>query len=175
MNHSKNFWIASIILFSLSLALVGCSSTTVQVAMAQPEDVEKGAEILDIRNCDSNDEMVTDLAAEAPVEQHITIAEKCTVDETGSTIDIPDVMMDEIRTQVEEEYAAIFSETVTNTQAEEFRIPGHMIHMYKIKWLQKTYQSTVSFSIDNQSCTAFYTYTLEYPILDSSTSMACTA
>lgn len=175
MYHNKFFWVTSIIFISLSLALVGCSSTPVQVTMAQPEEIDKGAEILDMRNCDSNDELVTNLAAEAPVQMHITIAEQCTLDKTGSTIVIPDHLVDYVRAQIEEEYAPVFEETTSNTAAEKFQIPGHMIHMYKIKWLQKTYKSTASFSIDHQSCIAFYTYTLDYPILNNSTSMACTA
>lgn len=175
MNNKSTVWTALIVLFSLSFAFSGCDSPSVQVVKAQPEEAQIGAETLDMRNCDSLDELVTTLADEAPVREQISIPEQATVNETGTVIDIPSPMVTVIEEQIEQEYAPAYKTAVEQAEQEVLTIPGHMIHMYKILWMQKTYQSTLSLSIDNKPCTAFYTYTLEYPMVDSSTKMACTA
>ncbi len=159
----------------LCFYLVGCSSSPTQVGQAVPEESAYGEETLDMRNCDSNDEMVTTLADQAPVKQQISISEQATVIETGSAIDIPNKVHDELKLQVKNEYQPIFEEAVANAKKVELTIPGHKIYMYKIYWNHRIYRSTISFTINNQACTAPYVYTLETPILDSYTVMACTA
>ncbi|NIW10815.1 MAG: hypothetical protein GWN33_09785, partial [Gammaproteobacteria bacterium] len=82
MNNKRTIWIVLIVLFNLSFAFSGCASPAVQVVKAQPEEAQIGAETLDMRNCDSLDELVTTLADEAPVRKQISIPEQATVDET---------------------------------------------------------------------------------------------
>lgn len=159
----------------LCVALVGCSTSHAQVERTRPVEVAYGTETLDIRNCDSNEDMITTLASHAPVRQHISISEEATVVETASAIDIPAKILDDLRSQVEREFQPIFEEAVANAEGVEFTIPGHKIHMYQIHWIQQTYRATISFSMDDQTCSASYVYTLETPVLDSFTVMACTA
>ena len=165
----------TLIIFSLYACLVGCSNSRIQVEQAVPEELAHDTETLDMRNCDSNDDMVTTLAAQAPVRQEIYISEQATVVETGLEIDVPTITLEELRLQVESVYQPVFEEAVANAEKVKFTIPGHMIHMYKVHWIQQIYQSTVSFSINGQTCTASYVYKLEIPDLDSTTVMACTA
>ena len=58
----------------LWLLLAGCSSQSVQVAQVAPQERALRSKILDMRNCDSNDEMHTTLASEAPVLDRVTVA-----------------------------------------------------------------------------------------------------
>ena len=57
----------------------------------------------------------------------------------------------------------------------ELTVPAHMIHMYDIRWKERIFSSTVSFSMEDQIWTADYIYALEDPDLASHTIMACTA
>jgi hypothetical protein len=159
----------------LYTCLVGCNNSSIQVQQAAPEEVAYGTETLDMRNCDSNDDLLTTLASEAPVRQEISISEQATVVETGSVIDIPNEVQNELRSQVESVYQPIYEEAAAGTEMVNLTVPGHMIHMYKIHWIRRIYQSTISFSMNEQTCTASYVYTLETPDLDSTTIMACTA
>lgn len=162
-------------IFIMALCLSGCGNAGIQIAMAEPEEARSGSETLDIRNCDSNDEMVTDLSAHAPVKQEIIISETATAVKTGQALVIPSEMLDEIKVQIEALYQQVLEEAVTRTEAEVFNIPGHKIHMYKIYWVQQHYRSEVSLTIDGQSCKTSYEYVLEIPELDSFTVMSCTA
>ena len=87
MNRQKAILATLTIL--LYACLAGCSRSPVDVEQAVPEEMAFASETLDIRNCDSNDDMRTTLADQAPVKQEISIAEQATVVETGSAIDIP--------------------------------------------------------------------------------------
>lgn len=163
-----------IVLF-LSIYLVGCGNAPIIVERADPEVVEAGSETLDIRNCDSIDDMITTLESHAPVKQHISISETATSEKTGSAIDIPSDLIDELILQVESVYQGEFEEALANAEQVEFTIPGDKIHMYKIRWIQQIYSATISASINGQPSTASYVYTLETPDLDSLTTMSCTA
>lgn len=155
--------------------LIGCGNISIQVKMAVPEEIVVNTETLDIRNCDSNNNMVTTMAAEAPVKQEISISKQATILGTGSTVDLPLEIQDELRSQVERIYKPEYEEVVSGAEMVEFTIPGHMIHMYKIHWIQREYRSTISFQMDEQKCTTSYVYTLEFPDLEGKTVMACTA
>lgn len=165
----------TLFIFVLSAFLVGCNDSPILVQWGDPEEIDVGSETLDIRNCDSNDDMVTTLASHAPVREQIFISEQATLVKTGSALDIPPDMRDELRLQVEAVYQTEFDEAAASAEMVEFTIPGHKIHMYKIMWIQQNYSSMISFSIDNQPCMASYIYTVETPDLDSLTTMACTA
>ncbi|HLA98747.1 MAG TPA: hypothetical protein VJL34_09850 [Anaerolineales bacterium] len=163
------------LIFGISLLISNCSRPSIQVYQAAPIEQAVREETLDMRNCDSNDDMVTTLAAQAPARQHISISELATAVETGSVIDIPNEVYNELRLQIESAHRTVFEKAVASAEKVDFTIPGHKIHMYKIHWIQQIYRSTISFAINDQACTASYVYTLEIPKLDSYTVMACTA
>jgi hypothetical protein len=167
--------IIALSIFMMSLCLVGCRNAGIQIAIAEPEETRSGSETLDIRNCDNNDEMVTNLAAHAPVKQDISISETATSEKTGQDFDIPLELLDEIKVQIKTFYQPVLEEALTQTEAVVFTIPGNKIHMYKIQWIQQQYRSEVSLTINGQSCSTSYVYTLDIPKLDSLTTMACTA
>ena len=168
------------LIFGISLLLSSCSQppipvAQVDVAQEAPIEQELQGETLDVRNCLSNDTMLTTLAAQAPVRQQISIPKQATVVETGSAIDIPNEILDELKLQVQSEFQPIFEEAVANAENVELVVPGLKIHMYRIRWIQRIYQSMISFSINDQACTASYVYTLDTPELIDYTVSACTA
>jgi len=159
---------------ALCTLLVGCSSS-VQVSQVGPEERSLGSEILDMRNCDSNDAMITTLASEAPVRQQITLSGEAFSNKTGEAIDLPADEKTKLISQIESAYQQEYERALEHAGQVEFTIPGHKIHMYAIKWTQRIFRSTVFISMEGQACTASYTYALEIPELDSYTVMACTA
>lgn len=168
------------LILGISLLLSSCSQSPihdaqVQVAQEAPVIKELLGESLDIRNCQSNEDMVTSLAAKAPVRQEISISRQATVVETGSTIDISDEIHNELKWQVQNKFQPIFEEAVANAENVELIIPGLTIHVYRIQWIQRVYRSTISFSINEQACTASYVYTLDTPDLLDYTMSVCTA
>jgi len=161
------------------MLLISCSQPPIPVAQVDiaqeaPIEQELPPESLDIKNCLSSDDMVTTLAAQAPVRQQISISKQATVVATGSAIDIPDEIYDELISQVQSEFQPIFQEAGANAENVELVIPGLKIHMYRLHWIERVYQSTISFSINDQSCTASYVYTLDIPHLDGYIMTVCT-
>jgi hypothetical protein len=144
------------------------------IALEAPIEQELMPEELNIKNCLSSDDMVTTLAAQAAVRQQISISEQATIVETGSAIDVPDEIYAELKSQVESEFQPIFEEAIANAKNVELVIPGLKIHMYRLHWIERVYQSTISFSMNDQSCTASYVYTLDIPHIDGYTTTACT-
>jgi hypothetical protein len=165
----------SFVIFVLSMSLVGCGNSPIQIEKADPEKAIIDSETLDIRNCDSNDDMVTTMAIYAPVRMQISISEPAKLIKTGSVVDIPSDMLEDIKLQVGTLYQPILEEAESSVGNIELTIPRNKIHMYQIKWVQQNYNSTVSFSINGWPCTANYLYTLEIPELDSFIEMSCTA
>lgn len=167
------------LILGISLLSSSCSQppipgTQVDIALESPIEQELMPESLDIKNCLSSDNMVTTLAAQAPVRQQLSISKQATVVETGSTIDIPDEIYDELKLQVQSEFQPVFEEAVSTTENVELVIPGLKIHMYRLHWIERVYQSTISFSMNDQACNASYVYTLDIPHLDGYTLTACT-
>jgi len=168
------------LILGISMLLISCSQPPIPVAQVDiaqeaPIEQELPPESLDIKNCLSSDDMVTTLAAQAPVRQQISISKQATVVATGSAIDIPDEIYDELISQVQSEFQPIFQEAGANAENVELVIPGLKIHMYRLHWIERVYQSTISFSINDQSCTASYVYTLDTPNLVDYTMSVCTA
>jgi len=167
------------LILGISMLLISCSQPPIPVAQVDiaqeaPIEQELPPESLDIKNCLSSDDMVTTLAAQAPVRQQISISKQATVVATGSAIDIPDEIYDELISQVQSEFQPIFQEAGANAENVELVIPGLKIHMYRLHWIERVYQSTISFSINDQSCTASYVYTLDIPHLDGYIMTVCT-
>lgn len=86
-----NRWylLLALLIMWLCVCLSGCSSLPVQVERAVPEELVYNTETLDLRNCDSNVDMVTTLGTRAPIKQQISMAAQATMVETASTIDTP--------------------------------------------------------------------------------------
>ena len=163
------------LIISLWVLLAGCSSQLTRVSKDVPNERNLGFEILDMRNCASEDDMNTTLASEAPVVYRVSVAKYATLNATGEEVEIPGdqhaILEDEVISAFEQEY----EEAVANAEQVELAIPAHMIYMYDIRWKEQTYSSTLSFSIEDQNCTADYTYALETPELTGHKVMACTA
>ena len=83
---------------------MGCNDSPIQVQRGDPDEIGVGSETFDIRNWASNDDMVTMLVSHAPVREQISISEQATLVKTGSALDIPPDMRDELRLQVEAVY-----------------------------------------------------------------------
>ena len=145
----------TLILAVLFISLAGCGESPVNVETADPEEASGGTETLDIRNCDSIEDMNTTLAAQAPVKQTVTIPEQANLEKNGSVVDIPPDVADELKLAVESAYLSEYKAAVSAAEGVKFTIPGDKIHMYKIFWIQRTYHSTISFSIDRKPCTIF--------------------
>ena len=160
---------------SLWVLLVGCNNLSVQVTKAVPEERALRSEILDLRNCASNEDLRSNLATEVPIKLKITLAEDATSKTTGKTIVIPNEVKSNLISQIELTYQQAYDEALSNAERIELNVPAHKIHMYDIKWKGQDFSSTVSFFMDDQACIASYTYMLEIPELDGFRTMACTA
>jgi len=163
------------LILSLWGLLAGCSSQLAQVSKAVPEERHLRSEILDMRNCQSEDEMNTTLASEAPVVYQVTLAKNATSTATGEEVEIPGEQQAILEDELVSAYQQEYEEATANAKQVELVIPAHMIHMYDIKWKEQTYSSSISFSMEGESCMADYTFVLKIPELKSYTTMACTA
>jgi Na+-transporting NADH:ubiquinone oxidoreductase subunit NqrF len=163
-----------LILFLCPL-VAGCANQSIQVAAAAPLARPISSETLDLRNCDSNEEMNTSLESEAPVRLRISIAEEAISAASGESIVIPAETQAAVIAQIESVYQPEYEQAVARVEQVQLVVPGHKIHMYDIHWNREVYSSTVSFSIENEPCTAAYTYELDIPELGEHFEMSCTA
>jgi hypothetical protein len=153
----------------------GCANRGIQVATVAPVERALRLETLDLRNCDSKEEMLTTLASEAPVRKNITISGEAASTATGETIIIPAETQASLEAQIESNYQSEYEQALTTAQRERLTIPVNKIHMYKVQWKQKMFSSTVSFLLNDELCQASYTYSLDIPELTGYFEMSCTA
>jgi hypothetical protein len=163
------------ITFFVLVLSAGCSSQSVQVTQVTPVERHLRSEILDIRNCDSNEDMHTNLASEAPILYQVSLAKNATAASTGAVVEIPSEKQAILETEIVSAYQHEYEGAVAIAEQVELMVPAQMIYMYDIKWKEQVYSATVSFSLGGQACLADYTYSLEIPDLVGRKTMACTA
>lgn len=80
-----------------------------------------------------------------------------------------------LKAQIESVYQPEYEQAVARVEQVQLVVPAHKIHMYDIHWNREVYSSTVSFSMEDEPCTAAYTYELDIPELVEFFEMSCTA
>lgn len=155
--------------------VAGCANQSIQVAATAPVERPLSSETLDLRNCDSNEEMNTSLDSEAPVRLRISIAEEAISVASGETMVIPAKTQAGLKAQIESVYQQEYEQAVARGKQVELTVPGHEILMVKVHWHRKVFSSTASFTIEHEPCTAAYTYELDVPELGEHFGMSCTA
>jgi hypothetical protein len=157
----------------MCMLLAGCSSSA-QVSQAAPEEGELTSKILDLRNCDTTEELHTTLGSKAPVSYQITVARLATSTTTGESSVIPDEISAALEADIASAYQPAYEQAVKSAEQVELVVPGTRIRLYEIYWKQQVYRSTVTFKMNDQDFTAGYTYVLVVPELGPFTEMACT-
>ncbi|MGD2156564.1 MAG: hypothetical protein PVG32_06785 [Anaerolineales bacterium] len=170
---AKNFFASAIV--GICLILVGCNEQRVQVSRAVPAERQLTSETLDIRNCETTEDLHQPLSARLQVTKHISIDEKATLTTTDEKVEVPEEMRAELKTEIERVYQDEFEQAQSGLQQYELFVTANKIHMYKIRWVQREYRSNISFTMDNKPCEASYTYRLDVPEVEGYTEMACTA
>jgi hypothetical protein len=160
---------------AVGLALAGCGGVQIQVARAEPVERALDAQSMDLRNCDSPTELRRSLASEVEIDQEVTIADQATAMAGGETAEISPEVKAKLVAEVERAYTQVYEEAKTGVEQTELTVPVARIHTYRIEWKEQVFSSSVSFSMDGETYTAAYTYTLYIPDEAGFFEIGCTA
>lgn len=172
MRFKKLIVLAIIIPF---IILTGCKSTQVEVNKGTPTVQTLHLEILDVRNCETTEDLHRSLADFQEVHQQTEIHQKATQKSTGNRMDIPEEARSILIQEINKAYQPELQRAVIALKETKIHVPAEKIHMYQIQWMEKTYHSTFSFTLDREAYQSSYTYRLEIPQIDGSRHMSCTA
>ena len=129
-----------------------------------------------IRNCaDFENEKRTPMTEKAPVTGHVILADQAIAEDTGEIVDIPKDLKEKLLVEIEKEYKDVLKEKQTEVEQKDLVVPAYSIRLFDVLWKQQCSCSTVAFEMDKLTYTADYSYKLEYPTLDQTLQMACTA
>jgi hypothetical protein len=147
------------------------------VAQAEPVNGESrlSNRSLELRNCDGKQDLHKSLASEAQVICTISIADTATAVKSGAILDLSPETKTNLEEQVKSVYQSAYDEARVSVEQKVVVVPIGKIHKYKIYWKQQVFNSTVSFSTDNVTYTAPYTYTLDIPRITITEQTGCTA
>jgi hypothetical protein len=174
-----------------SIICAGCAGNLPQIGGLIPKDDRGGVNVepvapvdgisllekrsLELRNCQSKEDLHKSLATEAQVACTIQVANTAIPITTGAAFQLSPEMRTNIEKQVKDTYQAAYDEAQASVEQKEVVVPIGRIHKYTIFWKQQVFKSSASFSLENISYTVPYTYTLEIPRITISEQIACTA
>ena len=169
--------VIGIFILFLCLIFAGCSDETVQVNQAIPVNSESpfGKQSLELRNCEGKEELHRTLASQVEIASTITIAEEATSIATGDTMALSTAMKAPLSDQVKRAYQQAYEAAKDSVEQVDLAVPVGRIRTFTVDWKRQAYSSTISFTVNNEACTAAYTYTLDIPEITSFREMSCTA
>lgn len=158
--------------------LTGCSGVPGFKIAPNPtvNETDLYTETVYIRNCaDFENEKRTPMTEEAPIVAHVVVADQATSEDTGEMVVIPKDLKEKLQSEIEKEYEDVLQEKQTQVEKTDLVVPAYSIRIFDVLWKQQCTCSTVVFEMEKQIYTADYSYKLEYPMLDQTMQMACTA
>lgn len=161
----------------LCLISVGCGITSVQVNQAIPVKSEStlSNQSIELRNCEGNEELHQALPTEVAVASTITIPDEATSVKTGATLAIPVELKTNLTDQVQSTYQQAYEDAQNSFELTDMVVPVGMIRTFAINWKRQDFSSTISFRMNNEACTASYTYTIDIPEVTLFREISCTA
>ena len=165
------------IIFPL-LFMTGCGDVPGYKIAPNPtlNETELYTETIYIRNCaDFENEKRTPMTEKAPVTGLVILADQATAEDTGELMDIPTDLKEKLQAEIEKEYVDVLKAKQTEVEKTDLVVPAYSIRVFDVLWKQQCTCSTVAFEMDKQIYTADYSYKIEYPTLDQTMQMACTA
>ncbi|MDD2694762.1 MAG: hypothetical protein PHD58_02420 [Anaerolineales bacterium] len=175
----------------LCLICVGCSGKSAQgiqatptatqalpvVKMAAPVKGESSysGQTIELRNCEGKDVLHHSLATKTQVVCNITIPDEATSIKTGNKRALPKDMKTRLEEQVEIAYQKIYEEAKISVEQTDLTVPVNKILTFQIYWTKQVFSSTISFTMEDEAYTAFYTYTLDIPDAIIAEDTSCTA
>lgn len=169
-------FLLAIILILLFMA--GCSSVPEFKFNPNPtvNETDLYTETVYIRNCaDFENEKRTPLTEKAPVTGLVFLADQALAEGTGMAVGIPIDLKEKLKAEIEKVYENVLNEKQAEVEKKDLVVPAYSIRIFDVRWIQQCTCSTVAFEMDKNIYTADYSYKLEYPILDQTLQMACTA
>jgi hypothetical protein len=174
-----------------SLICAGCAGNLPQIGGLVPKDNRAGVKVepvvsvdgksllekrsLELRNCQSKEDLHKSLATEAQVACTVQVANTAIPITTGAALQLSPEMKTNIEKQVKDTYQGAYDEAQASVEQKEVVVPIGRIHKYTIFWKQQVFKSNASLEMDDVSYSVPYTYTLDIPRITISEQMACTA
>ena len=170
-------WFLTTIIFLL-LFMTGCGGVPGFKIAPNPtvNETDLYTETVYIRNCaDFENEKRTPMTEKAPVTGHVILADKAIAEDTGEMVEIPSDLKEKLLASIEREYKDVLKEKQNEVEKTDLVVPAYSIRIFDVLWKQQCTCSTVAFEMEKQIYTADYSFKLEYPTLDQTMQMACTA
>ncbi len=160
------------------LFMAGCSRVPGFKLAPSPtvNETDLYTETVYIRNCaDFENEKRTPMTEKAPVTGLVFLADQAIAEDTGMVVGIPIGLKEKLQAEIEKEYENVLKEKQAEVEKTDLVVPAYSIRVFDVLWKQQCSCSTVAFEMDKQIYTADFSYKLEYPTLDQTLQMACTA
>ena len=170
-----------VLIFCLVFLGVGCSDLSVlanparpTVNQALPTKTSLNHKTIELRNCDGKTEHQS-LADQVQVVCNITFPDQAISTTTGGTLELSTEMKSLLADQVQRTYQQMYEDEKTGVEETDLAVPVGRIRTFTVYWTRQTINSTVSFTQDDQTYSASYTYTLDIPDATISMETGCTA
>jgi hypothetical protein len=169
MNSPKWF-----LLLILSLLLAGCGLQA-RVETVEPVSESLGISQLEIRNCESEEDLHRFLSDDFPVEKTIIISDFAQDPSSGESQLIPEDVRAKLLEQVDEAHKTMHEEAASLAGSRELVVPVNKIRLFRVEVTKMTCSSTLTFNMGLKKYSADYVYELKVPNDPGFWEISCTA
>lgn len=157
------------------LLLTGCREQPAHIDIPEPVETQLETQKVELRNCESKTELRKPLASLVEIEKVITISPTATSRASGEQIQISSQLESQLISEVDRAYQQKYEQATKELGQVELIVPVGKIRTFEIEWMQQTFTSTISFTVDQEEYAAEYTYQMCVPHDVGYVEMSCTA
>jgi hypothetical protein len=158
----------------LSLLLAGCGLQA-RIETVEPVAESLGISQLEIRNCESEEDLHRFLSEDFPVEKTITISDFAQEASSGEDLLIPEDIRAKLLQQVDEAHKTMHEEAVNAAVAAKLVVPVNKIRLFRVEVTKMTCSSSLTFNMGLKKYSADYVYELKVPNDPGFWEISCTA
>jgi hypothetical protein len=159
-----------------SMAMASPSPTPaeiIQVTLVEPVKQVTRNDTYYFDNCSGTKERRQSLSTIAQVQKSLTLGSEATATDSGQKTTISEECRAKLMVEIEKAYQDKLAAAQAKVEQDEMVAGAYSRFNYTIIWEEQQFASTVSFTLNGQSYTIPYTYTLLVPSLGSAKSIPC--
>jgi hypothetical protein len=145
----------------------------IQVTLVEPVKQVTRNDTYYFDNCSGTKERRQSLSTIAQVQKSLTLGSEATATDSGQKTTISEECRAKLMVEIEKAYQDKLAAAQAKVEQDEMVAGAYSRFNYTIIWEEQQFASTVSFTLNGQSYTIPYTYTLLVPSLGSAKSIPC--
>lgn len=167
-----------VVLLFMTGCVAGVAKPVEKIALitkSEPIEEKTQYQYLEIKNCESTEELITNLENEFPVMIQVNITDEVISDTTKLASQIPEEIKSQLTSEIIETYQVEYNEAKKMSVETILQIAPDKIKYFSIIFHPLLYESILSFSMNNDSYSCAYSYQLTYPTISETILTNCTA